>query len=251
MTDEQRLALNVFCDCPEGQQERHMIERRVNVWREWQASVQAQNQAQAGIVASWGRIPEKFSGFTLAGLRKMASVNGDLDDKQKAITAAVSWMQNGYVVSKRGTQKHSLLIWSDQRGVGKSGTAAALFSEWLRRGKSGLWIDFFDFIPLVRSTYGERSTQDKMSLIRPAQQADLLVLDELGDPGRGAPETDHTRDVLNEIVRYRHQRDLPTLFTTNADPMRLAEQFSEDFSQRVLEMAVAVEMGGQCLRDLG
>jgi hypothetical protein len=226
---------------------------RVNSWREFQDATGAANKANAhkAVSPAWATMPERFSGLTLNGLRALSQANGDLELRTRAITALSHWMANGYVLSGRGNRKSSILLWSNERGVGKSGAVAALYSEWLRRGHSGAWIDFMEFVPLVRSTYTPGATLDRGTIVSVAQKAELLVVDEMGDVTRNGAETDHTRDVMNEIIRYRHAKSLPTMFTTNLAPGVLAEQFDVALAQRVLEMAVAVEMGGKCLRDLG
>lgn len=246
----------LFCDCPAGQAQLAMRRRRVEGWNRFLEETEAARRAAAAKRHSWAGVPAKFQGVTLNGLMAKALVEVDgrkviEPAKAEAIKAAKAYLDQGQVINRNGTRKNSLMLWGETRGVGKTGALAPIVLKWLDQGRSALWLDFRLFIDLVKESYRNPNVASAGEMIGMARRADILLIDDLGDPGRESAETDHTREVMTNIIRHRHGQEMPTLFTTNQNPKGLAVQFSEELYHRVAEMALLIEMGGRVLRDLG
>jgi hypothetical protein len=107
-------------------------------------------------------------------------------------------------------QPWSLLFLGETR-VGKTWLATYLFSRFLAGGRSGLWITAAELTEAKFRKDGE--TWDD------ACNREVLLLDELGRGHEGG-----AWEIVADVVRRRHQRRLPTLFTTNrklvSDPQK-------------------------------
>lgn len=257
LSDVEALAFpDLFCDCKTGQARLTLIRRRVDGWVQFLKETDEARRVAAAKRHAWAGVPAKFKGVTLNGLMAMSAIQVDgkrkiEPAKEEAIRAAKMYLEQGHVLNRNGVKKNGLLIWGETRGVGKTGALAPIVLKWLDQGKSALWLDFRIFIDLCKESYRDSNAPSVGELVGVAKQADILLIDDLGDPGRDGAETDHTREVMTNIIRHRHGQNMPILVTTNQKPDRLAMQFSEELFHRLAEMSLLVEMGGRIIRELG
>lgn len=154
-----------------------------------------------------------------------------------------------------GETKNSLTL-AGETGVGKSGLMACIARAWMDRGASVLWVDVLEFIEAIRKTYDDDKAGNAAALVESAQRAGLLCLDDLGDmrlrgkmgqPGFGEA-SDHTREKIYSVIRYRYENELPTIFTTNLSKEQMAAQFGQRITDRIREMSHWVTVSGKNLR---
>lgn len=107
-------------------------------------------------------------------------------------------------------------------GVGKSFMMAALahdLSE--KRGASTTILHYPSFVIDVKNAIGEGSVK---TLVDEIKLAEVLVLDDIG----AEQSTPWVRDeILQVILQYRMQEDLPTFFTSNFNFQDLEKHFSK------------------------
>ena len=107
-------------------------------------------------------------------------------------------------------------------GVGKSFMVAALahdLSE--KRGVSSTLLHYPSFVIDVKNAIGDGNVKN---LVDEIKQAEVLILDDIG----AEQSTPWVRDeVLQVILQYRMQEDLPTFFTSNFNFQDLEKHFAK------------------------
>ena len=123
---------------------------------------------------------------------------------------------NDYPENRKG-----LYLYGDF-GVGKSFMVAALahdLSE--KRGVSSTLLHYPSFVIDVKNAIGDGSVK---TLVDEIKQAEVLILDDIG----AEQSTPWVRDeVLQVILQYRMQEDLPTFFTSNFNFEDLEKHFAK------------------------
>jgi len=142
--------------------------------------------------------------------------------------------------------KNSLVLYGEL-GVGKTGLAAAIFNYLLARSDKALYIRAYDMIEEVKKD-DRRSFDDESpatSALEAFQKAPVLLLDEANLSKTSA----YRQQVMENVLRFRHGRHLPTIVTTNLNEDVFLDMWG-DRCQVLMEMAHWVEMGGERLRRL-
>ena len=107
-------------------------------------------------------------------------------------------------------------------GVGKSFMVAALahdLSE--KRGVSSTLLHYPSFVIDVKNAIGDGNVKN---LVDEIKQAEVLILDDIG----AEQSTPWVRDeVLQVVLQYRMQEDLPTFFTSNFNFEDLEKHFAK------------------------
>ena len=123
---------------------------------------------------------------------------------------------NDYPENRKG-----LYLYGDF-GVGKSFMVAALahdLSE--KRGVSSTLLHYPSFVFDVKNAIGDGNVKN---LVDEIKQAEVLILDDIG----AEQSTPWVRDeVLQVILQYRMQEDLPTFFTSNFNFEDLEKHFAK------------------------
>jgi primosomal protein DnaI len=183
-------------------------------------------------------VPKKFQGLTLDSF---AQVAGKEPGKREAIQAVRELYQYGETKGKRG------LFLYGSFGLGKTGLLSPVLVKYLTEGRSGLWIEFYDFVDSVQEKYKPRSEDSADDLIRAAQEVDIILLDDVGNPDLGT-ETDDRCKMLYRVVNGRHNAELPLLISSNLAPAEFAKQFGPRTYDRIADACRVVKMEGKNLR---
>lgn len=125
------------------------------------------------------------------------------------------------------------LILSGDYGTGKTHLAVAA----LRWCKGGWLVKQATLLRLLRATYSDRNADDP---IEHAQNARLLVLDDVGLSGGGKDEL----PMLHEILDFRHGGRLPTIITTNLPFENLTDVLGPRMADRLRESTFRVLIFG-------
>ena len=123
---------------------------------------------------------------------------------------------NDYPENRKG-----LYLYGDF-GVGKSFMVAALAHDLSgKRGVSSTLLHYPSFVIDVKNAIGDVSVKN---LVDEIKQAEVLILDDIG----AEQSTPWVRDeVLQVILQYRMQEDLPTFFTSNFNFEDLEKHFAK------------------------
>lgn len=163
---------------------------RCDCWRERAA---AQAMAHANVPARYATC--EFSTFITYN-------NGQL---LKAVDSARRFADRFPAVDK------GLLIIGPP-GIGKTHLALSALKQIVRTcAAHARYYDTRSLLTQIRATYNASTRTAEMDVIRPAMDAELLVLDDLG----AERLTDWVEETMNVIVNTRYNNKLPTIFTSN------------------------------------
>lgn len=221
-----------FCECPIGQ-------RTLEYWQRQDAGKRQKKLDQTFANAG---IPEHFRDMTIETL--IARAGGD-KGKRDAIAAVKSFAEQGFIEDAATKRYKPGIILAGSFGRGKTGLLTPVLRHLIEQGKTGLWIEVYDFISEIQAGY-ENGTS--LSRLEAAQRADVVLLDDLGDKGRDKPETDDRRRIVYQLINYRHNNGLATLITTNLSASEIGMQFGQRTVERIIESCAWVTMGGENLR---
>jgi len=165
--------------------------------------------------------------------------------KFPAIAAVSAFITNGYATDPATQRYKPGMVLSGSYGCGKTGLLTPALQHYLSQGKSGLWIEVYDLLSEIQQGYADGDSAAKLTA---AQQADVILLDDLGDPERDKPETDDRRKLIYQLINYRHNRGLTMLITTNCSQPQLEQQFGKRTVERIIESCAWITMSGRNLR---
>lgn len=136
------------------------------------------------------------------------------------------------------------LVFFGPLGVGKTGLAAAIFNAMLAGGKNVLYVRAHDMIADVRKDEFQEG-EEGGRVIRAIQEAAILMIDE-ANMQKYSP---YSRQVMENVLRYRHGHRLPTVVTTNLDREGFLDAWG-DRCEVLAEMAHWVPVLGVKLRGV-
>ncbi|MDL1924291.1 hypothetical protein FBQ95_16935 [Chloroflexi bacterium CFX3] len=157
--------------------------------------------------------------------------------KSSAFDICQSFLRDGECNGKRGLLLHG------EPSVGKTGLLWLLYKQ----AQGAAWVDYNDLMSHIQSNYGKPGSDTRQTL-EALQCAPALFLDDMGDVARTRPISDDRRDKTYEILRARHQANLPTFITSNLTPHSIALQFGARIAERIAELCLMVQVSGEKLR---
>lgn len=221
-----------FCDCAWGQKARAF----------WQAKEAETHQRQLNQLFVSAGVPAHFRDLTIDSMIERAGRDAG---KIAAIEAVIQFKHGGLVLDPATKRYKAGIVLSGSFGCGKTGLLTPALRHVIEAGKSGLWVEVYDLISAIQQGYSDGDASAKLAA---AQQADVVLLDDLGDVERDAEETADRRRIIYQLINYRHNNALPMLITTNCNGAQLAKQFGARTIERVFESCAWINMGGRNLR---
>lgn len=139
-----------------------------------------------------------------------------------------------------------LMLWG-RNGTRKTTLAAAIATEvqWLSLNYQVHMIRFADYKNALTATYGDKDSEEAVEarrVLRRAEKATLLVLDDIGQEHRTA--SGFTESILHELIRRRVEDSRPTVVTTNVEPDDMYSVYGPSFDSFRREAFEAVQMAG-------
>jgi DNA replication protein DnaC len=183
----------VTCRCSEGASHRLEMDRLINLKRQ-----ERLNKLIAG-----GGITEEIAAKTFDNFN--THENTKLEEVREKVKA----------VADRG---ESLLLVGNP-GQGKTHLAAAYLNQWVQaRGRSGAFVSLVDLMSSLRKTIRAEGGPDWDSTLDRYIEAELLVLDDLGQE----KASEKVIEVVFHLLNSRINRGKPTVVTTNFSLKKLA-----------------------------
>lgn len=157
---------------------------------------------------------------------------------QEAFLAAVE-----FAMKPRGW-----LVLVGQPGCGKTHLAAAV--SWMRLSEqqkqkqfpSVYFASVPDLLETLKASFGATGSDAYDQLFRQIRTVDLLVLDDLGTNQR----SEWAEQALFQIINYRYNAEVPTIFTANLEGMRV---LSERVRSRLSDTGLVIRVEMKFARD--
>lgn len=139
-----------------------------------------------------------------------------------------------------------LMLWG-KNGTRKTTLAAAVATEvqWLSLNYQVFMIRFDDYKRAQTTLYGDKDSEEYQTakrVLRLAEKATLLVLDDIGQEHRTA--SGFTESLLHELIRRRVEDSRPTVVTTNVEPDDMYSVYGPSFDSFRREAFETVQMAG-------
>ena len=130
-----------------------------------------------------------------------------------------------------GGHARSILLCGDV-GRGKSHLAAAVANKLLDKDINVLFLVVPDFLDSIRASYNDAGEFSEVEIMSRAQQAGVLILDDLGAHNF----SEWTKNKLFSLINYRVNYNAPFLITTNLSLYELNETVGTRTVSRIVEM---------------
>lgn len=195
------------------------------------------------------RIPERHRECTLENFVAKGAANRSLAEaRMKAM---------GFVRAFPTDHFGNGLLFIGPCGVGKTHLAAGILHSLITEyGVAGRFVDCKELLKDIQNTYSASTERTERQVLKPALDAEVLVLDELG----AARRTDWVSDMIEHLLNMRYNDRKTTIITTNlpyasagtggggareaARQETLGDRIGERMLSRLGEMCVVVEMDG-------
>lgn len=221
------------------------------------ASANRQHRANAFLKSS--SVPDKFKAFTFTTWYSLP----DGQRVGKELAAAAGWafasaaptcafslydaaQAAGMKPSAYDDEQRSWLVLQGDMGLGKTGIASAIVREMTWQGHSIYFYRLAELFKDIQRGYTDGTSDSTLNAV---QNAAALVLDEFNVPaGPDGKATADKQRLLEEIIRYRHARSLPTVITCNLDLRALKVMWGERTMDVIEEAAHWIVLTGTKIR---
>lgn len=141
------------------------------------------------------------------------------------------------------------LILYGKPGTGKTFLSFCIANYLLNRYVPVIAISSIGILSRIKETYNSYGTEGEAEIIRTIQNADLLVLDDLGAENN----TEWAKEKLYEIIDFRYRNEKPIIITTNLSMEALQSKLTGNDGisrtyDRIIEMCQPVEVKGDSKR---
>lgn len=157
--------------------------------------------ARVGRLLQRAGIPQRFQHRTLEGYQ------AEQPAQQRALALARRYATQFDEVLAKGT----CLVFSGNRGTGKTHLACGIANAIMRCGYSALFASASELIRKVRSTWRKDSPLSEQAALEAFSAIDLLIIDEVGVQYG----TEGEQIILFEVINRRYERLKPTIILTN------------------------------------
>ena len=138
------------------------------------------------------------------------------------------------------------LVLAGAIGTGKTYLVCSIINHINRHhGKPALYIRLHDLIQNVLSSYDDDASEDSQRILWRYEDMPVLMIDEFNLE----KVTEHTRQTMEAILRYRYAQDKPTLFTLNQNQQQFQDAWGERIATVMFDKAVWCNMRGRSLRN--
>ncbi len=120
-------------------------------------------------------------------------------------------------------------------GCGKTHLAAAIVNYCYQANRPALFVVVPEFLDHLRSTFSPESKVSYDQLFESVKAAPLLVLDDFGEQST----TPWAREKLYQVVNYRYNARLATVFTTRYSLQEILDEIESSISSRLVDPKIS------------
>jgi len=149
--------------------------------------------------------------------------------RRELLAAARAYVESFNLEDK---SKYFGLFFAAPTGAGKTHLATAILKAVILKGYRGVYCNVARLLELLRELMFDRAHYDDAGFLARCEEADLLVLDDIGTE----TVTGWVQDRLYLLVNRRYEDMGRTIVTTNCDEATLRERVGERVESRLIEM---------------
>jgi DNA replication protein DnaC len=128
------------------------------------------------------------------------------------------------------------LVFMGETGCGKTHLAAAIVNYRYEIGKPALFVVVPDFLDHLRSAFSPESKVSYDQVFESVKTAPVLVLDDFGEQSTNP----WVKEKLFQLVNYRYNSRLPTIFTTRYTIDRIMAELDSSIGSRLIDRQISV-----------
>lgn len=161
-----------------------------------------------------------------------------------AKTAAANYVQNYPLMKENGK---GLYFYSGVKGSGKTRLASSIANALVKMyGVDIAFIKAPDLMNQVRKTFKGDSETTEAEIVATFRKVEVLIVDDLALK----ESTEFEERILYDIVDYRMENNMPTIFTSNVTALNLEKIYKGGrVNQRIKKMAVEIYMPEESIRE--
>jgi DNA replication protein DnaC len=162
-------------------------------------------------------------------LGRLARLDSHRDQTFETFIERVGLQEACRVARAYADDPQGWLVLSGPVGCGKTHLAAAIANVCLKRDSLVIFSTVPELLDHLRTAFAPSNELPYHELFDRIREAELLVLDDLG--------VEHTTawasEKLFQIINYRYEYRIPTVITTNSDPMKGDKNLDERIRSRM------------------
>lgn len=224
-----KMTVSVMCGCQQKEWEKRKEEE-----------IQKEKQIRLDRLRSYSLMDSKFLKCTFN--------NYELDQNNSTIhKIAVNYCNDWKDMKKEGL---GLLMWGTP-GTGKSYTSFCIANKLMEGLTPVIAISSIALINKIYESYGKWGDEGEVQIINMLNNADLLVLDDLG--AEHESKSGKEKQILYSIIDTRLRNGKPMIVTTNLTLLQLKDKLTGSDGvartyDRLIEMCTPIEVKGPSKR---
>jgi len=143
------------------------------------------------------------------------------------------------IVHRFAESPEGWLVLVGPHGAGKTHLAAAIANDAIERGRPALFLTVADLLDHLRSGYGDDAEVGYDTLLEQVRTSPLLILDDLD----AYAQTEWAREKFFQVVSYRFNAALPTVFTAVRPPNEIDDRLGTRLVDPTLSQIVELAHG--------
>jgi DNA replication protein DnaC len=198
----------------------------------------------AAIKADWDESWRRHIAWNRCGIPRRYA-NRSLDNWRARTPALAQILETvRRWVDQWGTGDVEALVLSGSVGLGKTHLAAGLIAEAIRCKASALYVSLPDLLSDLKASFDRGSETRTEEILRPLQNATLLVIDEIGVQKGSEYET----NLIAQLVDQRYRDGGALVLLTNVAPNELPRYIGSRAADRLTEFGLTLLLNGDSYR---